>query len=629
MKEGLRYRPDIDGLRALAVLVVVAFHYGVTGLAGGFVGVDVFFVISGYLITTLIVTDLAADRFTIREFYLRRVRRIFPALFTVLAVAAVAAVALLLPNDLFVLRRSLAAATLFSSNLYFYRATDYFAPPEQEQPLLHTWSLSVEEQFYLVFPVLMLLLYRYARRRIALVLAVITAASFALAAWMVSQERVAAAFYLLPMRAWELGVGALLALGVVRLPRRPPARHALSVIGVALILFAAVAYDAGTAFPGVSALPPVLGTALLIAAGERSLVGRVLALPPVVFVGLISYSLYLWHFPLLVFYRAYTLDQPSVRARVVLAAASLVLAVLSWRFVEQPFRRRRPSYRALAAWSLATLLVFVGVAFALRPVADRLNPPSALARRVLTFDNLRDPAQTRRGSCFVSSITGGERYDTARCLAAVPGQRRFLLVGDSHAAHLWRAAQDVLPEVSVEQATVTGCHPVVPVAGSAKCVAMLRQLLDEHLPAGGVDTVVLSARWRMADLARLPGTVALLRRWVRRVVVLGPNPEYSTRLPKLLARALDTGDDDYADDRRSDRPVVLDAALRRLQPSAGFEYVSLTDAVCGAGRCQEYAAPGVPMLFDESHFTLPGSRVVAARIRSAIAGDPASGLGQP
>ena len=620
MKEGLRYRPDIDGLRALAVAVVIAFHFGVGRLQGGFVGVDVFFVISGYLITSLIRNDLGRDRFTIREFYIRRVRRIFPALFVVLAVVAVAGVMVLFPNDLFELRRTLAAATLFASNIYFYRSTDYFAAPDQEQPLLHTWSLSVEEQFYLVFPVLMLLLHRYLPRRWVAVLATISLGSLALSAWSVSNERTAEAFYLLPMRAWELGAGALLAAAGSRELVRGRAAHVVSCAGLALIGYAAMAYDATTPFPGLRALPPVLGAVLLIAAGERSAVGRVLSWRPVVLVGLMSYSLYLWHYPVLVFYRAYRLQEPSTVVRWALVALSLLLAALSWRFVERPFRRARPTFRRLATVAVATLVVFVGVAYALQPVANRLNPVATETRRLLAFDNRLDRSQMRRGTCFVVKFTtNDERFDADRCLSSPPGRRRMLLVGDSHAAHLWRGLQEALPGVSLEQATVSDCRPVVPFASSQKCVDVLRHVFDEHVPRGGLDAVILSARWRQRDLPGLPAAVARLKQSVRRVVVLGPSPEYTSRLPRLLARGVENGDPGLADSRLTPQHFEFDRILRDRARQGGYEYVSLIDAVCPGGVCQTFAAPGVPMLSDESHFTLVGSRVVAQRIVAAIA----------
>src|SRR5271170_3095038 len=302
-----RYRPEIDGLRALAILPVLLFHYRVSPFRGGFVGVDVFFVISGYLITQLIEAERREGRFSIARFYERRVRRIFPALFVMLTAATIAAAFILFPVDLVRYANSLLATAGFAANFEFWREAGYFDVAAAEKPLLHLWSIAVEEQFYLVFPALLLL---FQSRRVAITLAIFVL-SFAFAVWGVIHAP-SAAFYLLPGRAWELMLGALLALHAVPFIERRWIREALAVTGIALIAIAVFGYSKDTPFPGAAALLPCLGAALVIYSSVPGITSAsaVLSLPPLVFVGRISYSLYLWHWPLYVFARYFSFRDP-------------------------------------------------------------------------------------------------------------------------------------------------------------------------------------------------------------------------------------------------------------------------------------------------------------------------------
>lgn len=333
----MAYRPDIDGLRTVAVLPVVLNHAGVPGIWGGFVGVDIFFVISGYLITGILARDLVLGRHSIAEFYRRRVLRIFPALFAMLALTTLVACVAMLPGELTRYARSLGATTLFGSNLLFWSETGYFEPAARLKPLLHTWSLAIEEQFYIVWP--LALAWIGAKRPAgmkALVLAT-TALSLGYAIWQVAHGP-STAFYLLPARAWELSLGAGLAL----IPQRPSARwvnEALGLLGLGLIGWAMRFYTEAAPFPGAAALLPCGGAALLIlTGGAGTLAERALALAPMRFVGKISYSLYLWHWPVIVFAELALFLPRTLPVMAGEIVVSLVLATLSWRFVEQPFR---------------------------------------------------------------------------------------------------------------------------------------------------------------------------------------------------------------------------------------------------------------------------------------------------
>jgi peptidoglycan/LPS O-acetylase OafA/YrhL len=321
----MQYRPEIDGLRAVAVLPVMLFHAGLGAFAGGFVGVDVFFVISGYLITSIILAELEQGCFSIKRFYERRARRILPALFLVLAVCVLLAQVWMLPDQFHEFSRATLSVVFFASNIFFWKSTDYFAPEAEENPLLHTWSLAIEEQFYIVFPVLMLLLWQAGRNAVAVLVVLATVASLALAQYGAYTSPLAT-FYLLPTRAWELGVGAICAFALHGRARRE--QPLLALLGFGLIVYAVFAFDGETPFASLYALVPVGGAALVILyGGSTRLVGRVLASGPLVGIGLVSYSAYLWHQPLFAFARVRLAVPPSTGLLLLLTGLSLILAM--------------------------------------------------------------------------------------------------------------------------------------------------------------------------------------------------------------------------------------------------------------------------------------------------------------
>lgn len=336
------YRSEIDGLRALAVLPVILFHAGLDWVPGGYVGVDVFFVISGFLITGILMRELEAGSFSVLTFYERRARRILPALFSVMAVTAGLGILFMLPYELRELAQSMIAVLSFVSNVFFWLEVNYFSTSAERLPLLHTWSLSVEEQFYIFFPLALWLFWRFWRGGLIPAMFVVFLGSLLLAQLLV-QRAPSPAFYLLPTRAWELLAGSLSAVYLLRSAQ--PGHVAGEILGAAgllSILYSILFFHEGTPFPSLWTLVPVLGTVgVLIGASEHTFVGRFLSLKPAVFIGLISYSAYLWHQPLFAFARISAPDHhPSGHLMIGLAALSLVLAWVSWRFIEQPFRRK-------------------------------------------------------------------------------------------------------------------------------------------------------------------------------------------------------------------------------------------------------------------------------------------------
>ncbi len=351
-KVGLAYRSEIDGLRAIAIIAVLLFHANF-GVTGGYVGVDVFFVISGFLITSLILSDLNQGRFSFIQFWERRARRIAPAMIVLVFAVLVSGWFILFPIEFRNLGRAIVFLSLFIANIFTYMDSSYFGGASANNPLLHTWSLAVEEQFYLLMPLLLLILFRYKKtkpkRSIVLLLSLMAIGSFVISA-LGANLYPSAAFYLLPSRAWELLVGSVLVVipeGIFT-PKKRAVREILSLGGLSCIVCSSLFYSDKTVFPGVAALLPVLGTALIIHSNRRretedvdTWVGELLSLKPIVFIGLISYSLYLWHWPFIVMSQQISVGPPDTVSRLATVALSFVAAVTSWKFVETPFRLKK------------------------------------------------------------------------------------------------------------------------------------------------------------------------------------------------------------------------------------------------------------------------------------------------
>ena len=334
----LHYRPEIDGLRAIAVVAVLFFHTNVPGFSGGFVGVDVFFVISGFLITSIILQDIQQGTFSIARFYERRIRRIFPALFPVILFTLVVGAFLFDYQAFKGLGDSVAATTLFASNILFWRETGYFGASSQFKPLLHTWSLAVEEQFYIFFPLLLYFINRFLKSRYLPILLAAAALSFGISVWGLFHDHISPTFYLVPTRAWELLAGSMLALCGLPSPRSKPIREFLSLSGLALIVYSVSFYTEATLFPGHNALAPVLGAVMVISSGGETVLGRALSVKPLVFTGLISYSLYLWHWPLVAFAKYMMFREFHGYESAFIILVSFAASTLSYTYIERPFR---------------------------------------------------------------------------------------------------------------------------------------------------------------------------------------------------------------------------------------------------------------------------------------------------
>lgn len=446
----VKYRSEIDGLRAVAVLPVILYHGGFSVFSGGFVGVDVFFVISGYLITSIILNERANDSFSLLRFYERRARRILPALFFVMLCCVPFAWIWMFPLDLKDFAQSMVATTAFLSNIHFWLESGYFEIASETKPLLHTWSLAVEEQYYVLFPLFVLLMWRFGRRWLFLSILAIAVASLLLSEWG-WRYLPTGNFYLAPTRAWELLAGSICAF--VHFRNEQKRNEPLAVIGLGLILFAIFYYDDSVPFPSLYALAPVVGTALIILFGPNGTwTARLLSTGPFVGIGLISYSAYLWHQPLFAFARIRSLHEPPQALMLALAVASLALAYLSWRYVELPFRRKRgrllPTKQKVFATAFVASSVFIAAGISGHK-AEGFPGRSEIGMKLADNNGL-------------GIQCNGNTELTDSC--ATGANPNVLVWGDSFAMHLIDALVASNPQIKLLQMTKASCVPAIGIA---------------------------------------------------------------------------------------------------------------------------------------------------------------------
>jgi peptidoglycan/LPS O-acetylase OafA/YrhL len=620
----LDYRPDIDGLRALAVMLVVLNHAGFALVSGGFVGVDVFCVISGFLITALIAVQRERGEFSLRTFYVRRAERLLPALYAMMLAVLIAGWWLLIPSDYSGLAQSVLSAVALGANVYFWQTSGgYFSPDAASLPLLHVWSLSLEEQFYLIWPAALLLLMKLKSGRLRLgVILGLTAASFILAQYGVAQGS-SAAYFLLPQRAGEFLVGALLFLvfGRARAGDRPGLAAAAGVGGLALVLSSALWLDAGSPFPGLFALAPCLGAALLIGAGGlgRNWVSMGLSAAPLVFVGRISYSVYLWHWPLVSFLRYSRVEfTPAVMAGVV--AGSLLLGWISWALFERGFRlrlARREAPAVAVGGLLAALLIAAPAAIHLRDGVPARFPYALLTQEELLAERAR----------YWRDLPAAKATFSANEAA-----RRTLIVGNSHAYDLAYALTEngypgEVKLLGTTQLCVNFGHNPVEPANAALCAERLEAVLRSNA-LQQADLVLLHDHWARDDLQGLAEMIRKLRRVTAApIVVFGPKMTFTDDVLAISKAAQGrrhvsvSGINGFAAGHQDLARVERDRKLKAFfaeQAFPGVRYVSVLDAQCGAElACHILSPDGDYLYFDSGHLTLAGSRRLGARLKAA------------
>jgi peptidoglycan/LPS O-acetylase OafA/YrhL len=621
------YRPEIDGLRAVAVLPVILFHAGIAGFSGGFVGVDLFFVISGYLITSIIHSELEDGRFSLLRFLERRARRILPALFLVVSVSTVFAWIFMLPEWLESYSWSVLSVLGFGSNFYFWKTVDYFGTPSDLIPLLHTWSLAVEEQFYILFPPFMMLLawLGLGRRHVLVVLGTGAIASFALCLWAV--ERSPSANFFFPVtRAWELLAGSCLAL--IRYKRKIPPNGPLALLGVVMIAVAAVGFGKTTPFPSVWALLPVVGTLLILGFGHASTwVGRVLAMRGPVAIGLISYGAYLWHQPVFALARLRLGEDPGAAIMLALAVASIGLAALSWRVLENPIRRRSGwaarRNRGLVAGAGACVLVLAVTATIgglSGGVPQRFTPEQ---QRILEVSNVfeRLLEEHDRRQCFIDGRERVRLLEGNGCLKQI-GKRDVVLYGNSHAAHLIFGLDHELArreDGGVRMFTAASCRPWIDSGTSRRCAEVHETFLNRMAQEPSL-RVIIAMNWHAPYWELGDGVFeAHIRTLTGALIDMGHRVTLVGRLPHIAGIGGWRG----AVARSPDVPANLslpsediapvNALLARIADSLGADFVDPSPALCpdGLSACA-IIREGVLLYSDGGHLSVAGSHLVVS-----------------
>lgn len=638
-----KYRPDIDGLRAIAVLAVLFFHLRASSFQGGFVGVDIFYVISGYLITSLLVRDIAERRFSIVAFYERRARRIFPALFFVLFFCISFASAVLNPSEMVKFGKALLSTTFFASNFYFWRTSrplGYFDRDLDFEPLLHTWSLSVEEQFYLAFPLLLFILFRRTRTRGRLYLALITMASFALNLWATVHKPVLAFYWFVP-RGWELLIGALLAVKAVPPIRQRVVRETAGMLGLVLTLSAPLIPITNWPFPGYIVLVPCLGAWLVIYTGEAgpSIAKSVLSFRPLVFIGIISYPLYLWHWPLMVFSEHLPLHC-EVRTRVALVLVlSFALAFLSFELVERPFRGARSVLTGRQVFAFGVISTFGTAAFGAMAVLSHGLPErydqktrQLIAANLSRMDDFDESCSNWRTQVHTLA-------DIRLCTLGDQHQPKIMVWGDSHVEQLYPSIKNIyaegsLPNRGVILAAENGCLPDPQLNNTREgyhCDSFSKSVMI-RAEQQDIDTVFLgfSTWWYGSNnvfckssggkcltplssdaltrefLSDLSAEIRDLRSRGKRTIVCIPFPIFDRGIPEVQISNAVFGRFGLSIAPKEISSPIVREQVREVAEGAGAEVFDPSEILCPGGRCLT-EKNGISLYKDSSH--LAGSAV--------------------
>ena len=658
------YRPDVDGLRALAVLLVVLFHFEFDWMRGGFVGVDVFFVISGFLITRLIVDDVRAGTFTFANFYIRRTRRLFPSLFATFVISLVAGCILLPAFHVERLAASLVSAVFSLSNFYFWFESGYFDTESISKPLLHTWSLSVEEQFYLLWPALLVAALRRRQTWTIPTAAIAAGIASLLLTELVLRHDASAAFYLLPFRIYEFSIGAACVWLVDHYNLRSWLMEGLMALAYAMIAWAALTFSKNTVFPGLSALVPSLATGVVILFGHKTVLGRLFAMRPVVAIGLVSYSLYLVHWPLFVYAKQLHVGALGLPLKLMLVVASIGLAAAMYRWIEQPVRRPDPA-RRLPPTRFAAVCVSLAVALAgLSAVAwHNKGWPDAVGADQQTLAHLlnrqADQKQSvshcspHRFGCLIGRPLSEDRIDV-------------ILAGDSHADHWIFGLHSVLMDANLTGLMVSAGGGVPPLLGASvfqgrepepKNADRLFSIVSTVRPR----TLILAARWQLyfhttsidghafflnhgnfrgrtqevaASAMRdsIRETVRTLKAQNIEIIVLGQVPYFGVDPLNCFSRPAgevgvvappDRNDmskcHDFTREKAVARARPVDDLFKSLERETGaFTYKSITEEFCRDGR---YCASHIGNLFiyrDDDHINTEASRLLARKYLSGL-----------
>lgn len=629
----MKKRSDIDGLRAIAVLPVILFHAGVPLFSGGFAGVDIFFVISGYLLSYIVIQERRENNFSFVNFYERRARRILPVLIFIVSITLPIAYFLLSPVQLKEYGQSLIGVTTFSSNFVFWFQSGYFAEAAENKPLLHTWSLAVEEQYYLILPFLFCLMGYLGTRRFIYLIGAFALLSLFLSEIM-SRTHTEANFYLLPTRAWELLAGTLCAFYVSI--KGEQKSSVFAILGLGMILLSFLIFDQDTRFPSGYALLPVIGTVLILLYSQGTIIDRFLSLSPIVGIGLISYSAYLWHQLILAFYRLHTMKQDLFLHEILaVLCVTLSLSYLSWRYIEQPFRKKKEKIYCI--WSrkkfaIVSVISFVAISciggyFVFNPqIAYSYISLSDDKKRIYEYLDHKEKAKDLYlfNKCFMKDHFQ-EDIVQKHCINISGREGSIFLWGDSHAAALavgLRAKYENFAALSN-----SGCGPYMNYKTKTRFYcqdnnSFILEKIRELQPA----TILIHANWvaRINILDQIDKTLSEIKLVApnSKIIIIGGVPQWHPSLPeKLISSKSEIVDSIYM---KNDYQEVAkaDNLLRHYAQKHDVQFISYLELICDDYTCLSVVKDGndlyTPMMWDYGHLTKPGSNYMADKILDVI-----------
>jgi peptidoglycan/LPS O-acetylase OafA/YrhL len=654
----MNYRREIDGLRAVAVIPVILFHAGFTGFSGGFIGVDVFFVISGYLITTIILMEKERGVFSLVNFYERRARRIIPALFLVMGLSVFASWFWLFPSHMVDFSQSLIAVSFFSSNILFWQETGYWGVENELKPLLHTWSLAVEEQYYVFFPIFLMIMWRFRKRWIFSSFVLVAFSSLLLSQYLVTVKPTAN-FFLLPTRGWELAIGAGIAFYFVYRTREMAALlshklidEVMGGIGVALIFWAVIFFDESTPFPSVYALIPTIGTALIIIFSNNStFIGKILGSKILVSIGLISYSAYLWHQPLFVFARHRSIAEPSSTLMFILSLASLLMAFISWRYIESPFRKKGVVSRTqIFSLTIIGSLVFILIGVwgqHTNGFADRYNHSI-----IQVLDAKDDGFRIKTSLNEETVLTAFGELQIYRFGDQASGRIDFVVWGDSHAEAMLPAIIEAARTNGMSGVFVgrNGCPPFLNAVqvreGFTTCNVHAEKVVDFISMNTSIKKVILISRWSIYAMGKrykkepgnavyiqdnlsneisfsenklvfersLKDTLEKLTGLGLEVIISKQVPETEHYIPEALAKKnlyeleeeLAPRFQDY-----KERQKFVENLFDELKDVFALQFVDPSEYLCKSSTCKITDPSGVPIYVDTNHLTQSYSKILS------------------
>lgn len=609
-------RKDIQGLRAFAVLSVVIYHVAPLRLPGGFIGVDIFFVISGYLIIGSIQSSLNNQSFSFKTFYHHRLARLAPAYLTVILVTTLVCSLILLPHEFLDYTKSMAASFTYTSNFWFYTKAGYFDGELNLSPLLHTWSLSVEEQFYFVIPALMFILHK---RNIDLIksTAILCIISFLFSAYLTKTNQ-PMAFYFSPMRFWQFLIGGLAAITSVRLVQSRNIKDATILICLGGLITSCfmLTHDE---FPGITAaIPTILTATILILGDERNLTYRLVGNTIAKYIGDISYSLYLWHWPVTIYFTIVYSSDLYWKYKVAVICLSIAFAILTYHTIEDPLRHRlkKAKLKNLTVGYVVICTIMLGSSTGIYQYKETAE--SQLSKKLGSYLSYK-AIEYRSGQCFLPTSSNDFKfYDQKICIThGNSNGDNILLIGDSHAAHWYSGMTHHLKNSNITQATASGCKPTIKPAGKKRCADLMNWFYEQHIPNTKYDHIIISARWKKNDAKELEKTLKYIKPYARKVTVLGPIMEYHVPLPRLLAKDTSGASAFQAGDYKVIKQT--DKRIRTTTEGLGVNYVSILNAMCPTTRsCITVTEDITPIQFDYGHLTESGSKEMVDKIIKSL-----------